>query len=456
MGAESTNSTQKRSSTALPQTAATDNSGGRGRAAALLHKGRQANKTFNNVKITILCGFVTILVLRGTIGISNLVSFEADAESQHLIEETKRIVAAIRSDDEPLDSDSVSEFSNPNSSFVLGPKITKWDEDKKLWRRRNPQFPYFINGRPKIILVTGSPPNPCQNAIGDHYMLKFLKNKIDYCRIHGIEIVYNMAHSDMEMAGHWEKLPLMRRLMLAHPEAEWIWWMDSDALFTDMVFEVPFHRYRSSNLIIHGYPDMLFKEKSWIALNTGGFLLRNCQWSLDLLDAWAPMGPRGLPREEAGKILTDNLKGRPAFEADDQSALIYLLISQKEQWMNMVAVESSYFLHGFWEGLVDRYEEMLEKYHPGFGDERWPFVTHFVGCRPCASYGDYPVKRCLKSMERAFNFADNQVLNLYGFRHRGLVSPSIKRIRNESDRPLVNVDEFGIRNSLRGNRGSKG
>jgi hypothetical protein len=49
-----------------------------------------------------------------------------------------------------------------------------------------------------------------------------------------------------------------------------------------------------------------------------------CQWSLDLLDAWAPMDPKGPIRDEAGKILMANLKGRPAFEADDQSALIYL------------------------------------------------------------------------------------------------------------------------------------
>lgn len=449
MGAEATNSAQKRSSGNLPLTAA--GGGARGRRP----KGKHANRTFNNIKITIICGFVTVLVLRGTIGLSNLASIEADAESQYIIEETKRIVAAIRSDDDdPLDSDNEpsGHSSDPNSTFTLGPKVTNWDENKKLWRRRNPQFPYYINGRPNIYLVTGSPPNPCDNAIGDHYLLKFLKNKIDYCRIHGIELVYNMAHMDKEMAGNWAKLPLMRRLMVAHPEAEWIWWMDSDALFTDMVFEIPFHRYRRSNLIIHGYPDLLLKEKSWIALNTGSFLLRNCQWSLDLLDAWASMGPRGPAREEAGKILTNNLKGRPAFEADDQSALIYLLVSQNERWMSMVSIESSYALHGFWEEVVDRYEEMMEKYHPGFGDGRWPFVTHFVGCRTCTRGGDYPVRRCLKSMERAFNFADNQVLKLYGFRHRGLVSPNIKRIRNESVTPLVNVDKFGIRNSLRGNK----
>ncbi|CDP21247.1 unnamed protein product [Coffea canephora] len=418
MGQESNFTPQKRPGT-LPTTAAAATAnggggGGRSHSSSVVPRGRQISKTFNNIKITILCGFVTILVLRGTIGFGNL---------------------AVVVDD------------NSNGTYSLGPKIKNWDEQRKVWLSKNPEFPNFVNGKPRILLVTGSPPNPCDNAIGDHYLLKAVKNKIDYCRIHGIEIVYNMAQFDKEMAGYWSKLPLIRRLMVSHPEIEWIWWMDSDALFTDMAFEIPVTKYSEHNLVVHGYEDLLFEQKSWIALNTGSFLLRNSQWSLDLLDAWAPMGPKGYVRDEAGKILTANLKGRPKFEADDQSALIYLLITKKKQLMDKVFVESSYYLHGYWAGLVDRFEEMIEKYHPGLGDERWPFVTHFVGCKPCGSYGDYPAERCLKSMERAFNFADNQVLKLYGFKHRGLVSPNIKRIRNETAIPLVSVDQFDIRHS---------
>ncbi|KAL3513141.1 hypothetical protein ACH5RR_025858 [Cinchona calisaya] len=450
MGQETNFTPQKRSGT-LPTTTANGGGAG-GRSSSILPHGRQISKTFNNIKITILCGFITILVLRGTIGIGNLGSSEADAEKEQMMEDINRILNEIRSDDDPVDpneppSGKNEVWANSNGTFSLGPKITNWDEERKVWLSKNPEFPNFVNGKPRILLVTGSPPNPCENAIGDHYLLKAIKNKIDYCRIHGIEIVYNMAHLDKEMAGYWSKLPLIRRLMLSHPEVEWIWWMDSDALFTDMVFEIPVTKYNEYNLVIHGYQDLLFEQKSWIALNTGSFLFRNSKWSLDLLDAWAPMGPKGPIRDEAGKILTANLKGRPKFEADDQSALIYLLISRKEEFMDKVFVENSYYLHGYWAGLVDRYEEMIEKYHPGLGDERWPFVTHFVGCKPCGSYGDYPAERCLKSMERAFNFADNQVLKLYGFKHRGLVSPNIKRIRNETVTPLVSVDQFDVRHS---------
>ncbi|CAM8924104.1 unnamed protein product [Rhodiola kirilowii] len=416
-------------------------------AGGRLSTGRRIQKTFNNIKITILCGFVTILVLRGTIGVGNLGSSDADAVNQHLIEETNRILEEIRSDSDP-DDPTENEVMSLNMTYSLGPKIRNWDEERRSWMEKNPDFPNRVNGRDRMLLVTGSPPKPCDNPIGDHYLLKAIKNKIDYCRIHGIEIVYNLAHLDKELAGYWAKLPLIRKLMLSHPEVEWIWWMDSDALFTDMVFEIPVDKYSQHNLIIHGYPDLLFEQKSWIALNTGSFLFRNCQWSLDLLDIWAPMGPKGPIRDEAGKILTAALKGRPAFEADDQSALIYLLVSQKEKLMDKVFVENSYYLHGYWAGLVDHYEEMMEKNHPGLGDERWPFVTHFVGCKPCGSYGDYPVERCLSSMERAFNFADNQVLKLYGFQHRGLLSPKIRRIWNETANPLENVNLFDIRRNV--------
>ncbi|KAH9312952.1 hypothetical protein KI387_027987, partial [Taxus chinensis] len=138
------------------------------------------------------------------------------------------------------------------------------------------------------------------------------------------------------------------------------------------------------------------RRKNWIGLNSGSFLLRNCQWSLDILDASAPMGPMGKICMDAGKLLTSFLTGRPKFKADDQSAIFYLLITQRQKWGDKVYLESNYYLHGYWGILVENYEEMIKKYHLGLGDHRWPLVTHFVGCKPCGKFGDYPVEQCLK------------------------------------------------------------
>ena len=72
---------------------------------------------------------------------------------------------------------------------------------------------------------------------------------------------------------------------------------------------------------------------------------------------------------------------------------------------------------------------MMEKYKPGlFGDDRWPFVTHFCGCEFCcgAINPEYTVDDCIHHMERAVNFADNQVIGRYGFQHKSLETVDVE------------------------------
>ncbi|XP_022848762.1 xyloglucan 6-xylosyltransferase 2-like [Olea europaea var. sylvestris] len=379
-------------------------------------RARQFQRLIRNGKITLLCLFLTVIVLRGNLGAGKFGTPEKDldeiretfsyirrrSEPRRVLEEAENVQKSSSASDSMEkgsnnyaefdirkilkdEDDGIEEFKRDLSQpYSLGPKISDWDQQRGEWLKNNPNFPNFIApNKPRVLLVTGSSPKPCENPVGDHYLLKSIKNKIDYCRLHGIEIFYNMALLDAEMAGFWAKLPLIRKLLLSHPEVEFLWWMDSDAMFTDMVFEVPWERYKDHNFVMHGWNEMVYDQKNWIGLNTGSFLLRNCQWSLDILDTWAPMGPKGKIREEAGKLLTRELKDRPVFEADDQSAMVYILATQKDKWGDKVYLENAYYLHGYWGILVDRYEEMIENYHPGLGDHRWPLVTHFVGCKPC-------------------------------------------------------------------------
>ncbi|KAE8681934.1 putative glycosyltransferase 4 [Hibiscus syriacus] len=439
-------------------------------------RSRKIRRALRHFQVTIFCLVLTVVVLRGTIGAGKFGTPGQDfadirdhlhlysrkrAEPHRVLEEVQTTSSNenVGADTNAgtnnynefdinkilLDEESDESKRDPNVPFSLGPKISDWDEQRSRWLEENPNYPNFIGpNKPRVLLVTGSSPKPCENPVGDHYLLKSIKNKIDYCRLHGIEIFYNMALLDAEMAGFWAKLPLIRKLLLSHPEVEFLWWMDSDAMFTDMAFEVPWERYKDSNFVMHGWNEMVYDQKNWIGLNTGSFLLRNGQWALDILDAWAPMGPKGKVREEAGKVLTRELKDRPVFEADDQSAMVYLLATQREMWGDKVYLESAYYLHGYWGILVDRYEEMIENYHPGLGDHRWPLVTHFVGCKPCGKFGDYSVERCLKQMDRAFNFGDNQILQMYGFTNKALGSRRVKRVRNETGNPLEVKDELGL------------
>ncbi|XP_057535948.1 xyloglucan 6-xylosyltransferase 2-like [Amaranthus tricolor] len=425
---------------------------------------RQIYRFFRHCNVTFLCLLLTIIVLRGTIGAGKFGTPEKDfieirkrlssrkiLEPHRVLEEVKSSSATSNSFDyanfdyqkffSSDNDDDLESSSKLSSVYKLGLKVLDWDERREKWLSEHPEIPNFTGDndkkkkkKPRVLLVTGSSPKPCENPVGDHYLLKSLKNKIDYSRLHGIEVFYNMALLDAEMSGFWAKLPLIKTLLLGRPDVEFLWWMDSDAMFTDMEFELPWERYEGYNVIIHGWKEMVFEQKNWIGLNTGSFLIRNCQWSLNLLDAWAAMGPKGKTRIEAGQILTKELKDRPPFEAHDQSAMVYLLAKEKEKWGAKIYLENSYYLHGYWGVLVDHYEDMIENHHPGLGDHRWPLVTHFVGCKPCGKISDYPVERCLKQMERTFNFGDNQVLKLFGFTHLSLASRRVKRIRNETQR----------------------
>ncbi|KAJ7524793.1 hypothetical protein O6H91_17G022300 [Diphasiastrum complanatum] len=308
------------------------------------HRVRQIQKAFYNLKVTLLCGFVTILVLRGTIGAGNFGTPAQDFNDiRELLPRRKEPSRVLTELKEPKRQEGLETHSGPRYSYSLGPKITNWDEQRKQWLATH-SLP--TTTKPRILLVTGSQPTPCDNPVGDHYLLKALKNKVDYSRLHGVEIFYKMAHLDQEMGGYWAKLPLLHKLMLAHPEADWLWWMDSDSFFTDMTFQLPMERYESYHLVLHGWEEMVYEKKNWAGLNTGSFLLRNSQCALDLLQAWALMGSKGSIRTEAGKLPTKSLAGRPEFEEDDQSALIHLLVTQRSVWKEKVYIENSFYLHG--------------------------------------------------------------------------------------------------------------
>ena len=50
-------------------------------------------------------------------------------------------------------------------------------------------------------------------------------------------------------------------------------------------------------------------------------------------------------------------------------------------------------------------------------------------------------------MERALNFADDQILNLYGFEHESLNTTAVRRVRNDTGGPL-DADDVDLRRLL--------
>lgn len=349
-------------------------------------------------------------------------------------------------------------YDDPKLSYTIGsPPVKNWDEKRREWLKLHPSFAAGAANR--IFMVTGSQATPCKNPMGDYLLLKLFKNKVDYCRRHGIDIFYNNVLLQPKMFSFWAKTAAVKAAMLAHPEAEWIWWVDSDAAFTDMDFEVPLERYKNHNMVVHGWPSLVQKKNTWTGINAGVFLIRNCQWGLDFIEEWASMGPQSADYHRWGKTLSSMFKDKIFPEADDQSGLIYLYLKEKEKWGDKIFVEGVYYFEGYWLEIVETIDNITERYteieknaaavrrrhaekvsegharvweeqlkDAGYGKGSWrrPFVTHFTGCQPCSGVHNqmYSGQSCFDAMLKALNFADNQVLRNYGFLHPDLLDPS--------------------------------
>lgn len=352
-------------------------------------------------------------------------------------------------------------YDDPDLSYSIGNTVNNWDDKRREWLREHPSFATGADNR--ILMVTGSQPSACKNPNGDHLLLRFFKNKVDYCRIHGYDIFYNNALLHPKMGSYWAKLPVVRAAMIAHPEAEWIWWVDSDAAITDMEFKLPLQKYKNHNLIVHGWGHLIQETHSWTGLNAGVFLIRNCEWALDFIEVWSKMGPQSPDYEKWGEILRSTFPDKAFPESDDQTGLAYLIYKEKEKWADKIYLESEYYFEGYWMDIIGTLDNITEKYrdiergdgrlrrrhaekvneqYGAFrevylkeagnekGSWRRPFITHFTGCQPCSgNYNQmYSGESCWEGMQKALSFADNQVLRSFGFMHPHPLDSSVSAL----------------------------
>ncbi|KAL3637287.1 hypothetical protein CASFOL_019586 [Castilleja foliolosa] len=333
-------------------------------------------------------------------------------------------------------------YDDPEIHYTIDKPMFNWDEKRSDWLKKHPNH----GSKNGVLVVTGSQPSPCKNPSGDYFLLRLFKNKVDYCRIHGYKIFYNNGFLEPKMTSFWAKISILKAAMLAHPEIEWLFWVDSDAIFTDMELKIPFERYEDhNNMVVHGWPNLIYRDKSWVGVNAGVFLIRNSQWAMDFLDVWAYMGPKSPHFINWGRVLRETLNDKMFPESDDQSALVYLLLKGGKKWTDKIYVENEYFLHGYWLDFANKFDEIAKKYYSRVkklrrahtevasesyaaervgGDGKRPCVTHFTGCQLCS--GDINTDNsCTVGMERALNFADNQVLRNYGFVHPDIGNGSL-------------------------------
>ncbi|GAB4846876.1 hypothetical protein Ancab_025884, partial [Ancistrocladus abbreviatus] len=256
------------------------------------------------------------------------------------------------------DPPNLTFYDDPTINFSIESHMENWDYKRKQWLKYHPSFTVGLEER--ILVVTGSQPSPCPHPTGDHFMLRFLKNKVDYCRIHDYYIFYNNAFLHPKMVGYWAKPQLIKAAMLAHPETEWILWVDSDAAFTDMDSKIPLEKFKDYNMVIGGRAELM--KKSWLSVNSGVVLLRNSQWAMDFVEEWAKMGPQSPKFEDWGRIFMATFEDKEDSNTDDQSAQIYILLNQNEKWMDKVYFFNDYVFNGYWLMIVGRLDNITRQY----------------------------------------------------------------------------------------------
>lgn len=101
-----------------------------------------------------------------------------------------------------------------------------------------------------------------------------IKNKDYYCKKHGYDFYCCEEHLDLTRPIPWSKIPLIQKIMEEH-SYEWIFWTDADSLImnTNITLE---------NFIDEDFNFIISKERDRV--NSGEFLIKNCQWSKNFLD----------------------------------------------------------------------------------------------------------------------------------------------------------------------------
>lgn len=104
-------------------------------------KGRKLVKTVNSFKVTILCGLITFLVLRGTMQAGSTLpdsTMDSDVELVRGRSPARaRMLTQVEGDDtdavgeEVTSNESSQQKWDPNKTYTLGPKISNWDGQRR-------------------------------------------------------------------------------------------------------------------------------------------------------------------------------------------------------------------------------------------------------------------------------------------------------------------------------------
>lgn len=204
----------------------------------------------------------------------------------------------------------------------IGRVVASTDEEFPTWWFRKPV------GLPECVaVVSGSTADVPWREIALH-------NHERDCRLHGYEYRHTTL-TNLQRPASWEKVRLVREVL---QDAEWILWIDADALF-----ERPDIRLEQ---FWDGVSQFVWLKDQINGLNLGVFFARRCPETFEFLDHWEAMSEHPEWRDHKW------WENRAAMELERRDELPGLILPHR---------------------LANSYPHMPNAWQPG------DFITHFAG-----------------------------------------------------------------------------
>lgn len=201
----------------------------------------------------------------------------------------------------------------------------------------------------QIVLLLAGDESGVRNKFVPDMTKRVIENRQEYASWHGYSFQF-IDMSTMFFPGHavWKKIAAIKQAFLDNPKAEWVWWLDLDAIIMTAHAPLSTHLLHPSVLdkkLLRGEPlhhnrlrnttlldtkvedvDLIYAQDQ-NGLNAGSLFFRRSNWTDRLLDIWTT--PQMMLNFSAG--------------FREQDALAYLLNTHDEVFNHTGLVDARWF-----------------------------------------------------------------------------------------------------------------
>ncbi|KAK9449494.1 galactosyl transferase GMA12/MNN10 family-domain-containing protein, partial [Limtongia smithiae] len=226
----------------------------------------------------------------------------------------------------------------------------------------------------KIVLLTASDGKGHNSEIKNLFDM-VMQNRAEYCAYHGYTYQFTNI-SDFKIPGRpvvWAKLPSIQNAFDVNPNAEWVWWLDTDAIIMTPELDLA-SQLLDRNVMLSRFaygeqirfpngqftglkvPDVINPDdidiiisQDYHGVNAGSIFFRRSAWTVEFLKQW--LDPVHMDRN---------------YERLEQDALSNIIIGQEDVRKHI--------------GFVP--QRLINAYATGGdgGFMRGDLVVHFAGC----------------------------------------------------------------------------